>query len=138
MFVPTAVSNKLCDNVGASPPSFARLELRNAVRTTVQAHWASLAGCLPMVKERHPEVVASDVAGLQKQTPRSDRDNQRQTETHRQRERDRDRQREIAETLKKFSLHCGVAARNPMVSHRRPAMERHAQRSRTEARPHRI
>ena len=39
-----------------------------------------------------------------------------------------------AVTLKSFSLHCGVAARNLMASHRRSARERRAQRARAEAR----
>ena len=69
----------------------------------------------------------------QRQTE-TDRDRQRETERDRERQRETERDRERAVTLKSSSLHCGVAARNPMVSHRRSAKERRAQRSRAEAR----
>ena len=64
------ISPTLCDNVAKQcaklPLVLGGVGLRSAVRTRVLAHWASWADCLPMVKDRHPEVAASMVAGLQR------------------------------------------------------------------------
>ena len=38
------------------PMSLGGLGLRSAVRTSKAAHWASWADCLPMIRERHPQV----------------------------------------------------------------------------------
>ena len=39
--------------------------LRSAVRTSESAHWASWADCLPMMRERHPEVAREFVTRLE-------------------------------------------------------------------------
>ena len=61
---------------------------------------------------------------------------QRQTDTVRYRQRQRVRQtdRQTSVMFKSFSLHCGAAARNLMVSHRRSAKERRAQRAQAKTR----
>ena len=67
------ISPTLCDNVAKQcatlPLVLGGLGLRSAVRTRVPAHWASWADCLPMVKDRHPEVAASMVAGCRERRP---------------------------------------------------------------------
>ena len=64
------MSPNLCDCVAKQcatlPLVLGGLILRSAVRTRLPAHWASWADCLPMIKERHPEVAASMVEGLQR------------------------------------------------------------------------
>ena len=45
--------------VASLPLSLGGLGLRNAVRTSPSAHWASWSDSLPMIKARHPEVADS-------------------------------------------------------------------------------
>ena len=41
------------------------LGLRSAVRTSVPAYWASWADCMPMIRERHPQVAEQFAASLE-------------------------------------------------------------------------
>ena len=49
------------------PLSLGGLGLRSAVRTSTPSYWASWADCLPMIQQRHPEVVADMVQWLHRQ-----------------------------------------------------------------------
>ena len=90
-------------------------------------------------RDRHTHTHRHRQTQTDRQTDRhtqTDTDTHRhtQTDTHTDRHRQTQTDTDRAVTLKSSSLHCGVAARNPMVSHRRSAKERRAQRSRAEAR----
>ena len=52
----TLDTNPTVRDIATMPLSLGGMGLRNAVRTSPAAFWASWADCLSMVRERHPEI----------------------------------------------------------------------------------
>ena len=55
----TLDTNPTVRDIATMPLSLGGMGLRNAVRTSPAAFWASWADCLSMVRERHPEIATT-------------------------------------------------------------------------------